>query len=80
MATKKIRFSIRENKYAVQIPQEFQLGGGKIKIQPCGNTPLFRHKKLSWAPLMDSLKKFLEDFMPQGRPQHAFQMRKRPFA
>lgn len=45
MATKKIRFSIRENKCAVQIPQEFQLGGGKIKIQPCGNTPLFRHKK-----------------------------------
>lgn len=80
MATKKIRFSISENKCAVQIPQEFQLGGGKIKIQPRGNTPLFRPQKLSWAPLMDSLKKFSEDFMPQGRPQPAFHKRKRPFA
>jgi antitoxin VapB len=80
MATKKTRLSMRENSRAVGIPREFQLDGDKIDIQPLGNTPVFHPQKLSWTPLMDSPKKFSEDFMAQGRLQPALHKRKRPFA
>ena len=80
MATKKTRLSMSENSRAVGIPREFQLDGDKIDIQPLGNTPVFHPQKLSWTPLMDSPKKFSEDFMAQGRLQPAIQRRKRLFA
>ena len=80
MATKKTRLFMSGNSQAVRIPREFQLDGEKVEIQPCGNTQVFRPEKLSWTTLMDSLKKFSEDFMAQGRRQPAIQKRKRPFA
>ena len=66
MATKKTRFFMSGNSHAVQIPRE---------IQQRGNTLVIRPKKLSWAPLMDSLTKFTADFMEQGRRQPAIQNR-----
>ena len=79
MATKKTRLFMSGNSQAVRIPREFQLDGDEVEIQQRGNTLVIRPKKLSWAPLMDSLKKFTADFMVQGRRQPAVQKRKRPF-
>ena len=67
------------NSQAVRIPREFQLDGNEVEIQQRGNPLIIRPKKLSWAPLMDSLTKFTVDFMEQGRRQTAIQKRKRPF-
>ena len=69
MARKKTRLSMGGNSQSVQIPREFQLDGGKVEIQPRGNTNVIRLQKLSWAPLLGSLKKFSADFMSQGRRQ-----------
>ena len=80
MATKKTRFSIEDNIHPDRIPREFQLDSDKIEIQPHGNTQVLRPQQLSWAPLLDSLKKFTGDFMAQGRRQPALHKRKRPFA
>lgn len=52
----------------------------KTRLFMSGNISIIRSKKLSWVPLMDSLKKFTANFMAQGRRQPAVQMRKRPFA
>jgi len=68
------------NSQVVRIPREFKLDGDEVEIQQRGNTFVIRPKKLSWAPLMDSLKKFTADFMAQSRRQPAIQKRKRPFA
>lgn len=68
------------NSQAVRIPREFQLEGDEVEIQRRGNTLVIRPKKLSWDPLIDSLKEFSPDFMKQGRQQSVPQKRKRPFA
>jgi virulence-associated protein VagC len=69
MTTKKTRLSMTGNSDAVGIPQEFQIGSGKTEIQPRGDTQVIRPQQLSWAPLIDSLKKFSTDYMVQGRRQ-----------
>ncbi len=51
------------NSQVVRIPREFKLDGDEVEIQQRGNTLVIRPKKFSWAPLMDSLKKFTADFM-----------------
>jgi antitoxin VapB len=79
MASKKTRLFMSGNSQAVRIPREFQLEGEEVEIQRRGNTLVIRPKKLSWTPLTDSLKKFTEDFMGQGRRQPAIQKRKRSF-
>ena len=66
MATKKTRLSMSGNSHPVQIPRKFQLSA---------NTQIVHPQKLSWAPLMDSLKKFTADFMERGRRQPAIQKR-----
>ena len=80
MSSKKTRLFMSGNSQAVRIPREFQLEGEEVEIQRRGNTLVIRPKKLSWAPLIDSLKEFSSDFMQQGRRQSAAQKRKRPFA
>jgi antitoxin VapB len=76
MATKKTRlFMMSGNSQAVRIPREFQLDGDEVEIQQRGDTLVIRLKKISWAPLMDSLKKFTADFMTQGRRQPAIPKR-----
>jgi antitoxin VapB len=80
MSSKKTRLFMSGNSQAVRIPREFQMEGDEVEIQRRGNTLVIRPKKLSWVPLIDSLKEFSSDFMPQGRRQPALQKRKRPFA
>jgi virulence-associated protein VagC len=66
MTTKKTRLSMSGNSHPVQIPRKFQLSG---------NTQIVHPQKLSWATLMDSLKKFSADFLEQRRRQPAIQKR-----
>ena len=80
MATKKTRFSISGINHAVGIPREFHLNGDNIETQLRGDTQILLPQRLSWAPLLDSLKKFTGDFMAQSRQQPAIHKRKRLFA
>ncbi len=80
MTAKTTRLFMSGNSQAVRIPREFKLDGDEVEIIRRGNTLVIRPKKLSWAPLVESLKEFSSDFMPQGRRQPALQKRKRPFA
>ena len=67
------------NSQAVRIPKEFQLQGDEVDIQRRGSTLVLRPKRASWTPLIESLEKFTDDFMKDGRKQPPLQKRKRPF-
>ena len=67
------------NSQAVRIPKEFQLEGDEVEIQKRGTSLVLRPKRTSWSTLFDSLDKFTEDFMKDGRNQPPPQKRKRAF-
>lgn len=79
MAAKKTRLFMSGNSQAVRIPREFQMDGDEVEIQRRGNTLVIRPAKPSWDPLIESLREFSDDFMPEGRHQPAVQKRTRPF-
>jgi antitoxin VapB len=68
------------NSQAVRIPKDFQLVGDKVEIKKRGDSLVLRPKKRSWAALIESLKKFTDDFMREGRKQRPVQKRDRPFS
>lgn len=68
------------NSQAVRIPKEFQLEGDEVEIQKKGNSLVLRPKKKSWKSLVESLDKFTEDFMANGRRQPTIQKRSRMFS
>ena len=68
------------NSQAVRIPKEFQLEGDEVEIQKKGNTLILRPKKKSWTSLFESLDKFTEDFMANGRRQPPIQKRTKLFS
>ena len=63
------------NSQAVRIPKEFHLEGEEVEIRRKGGSLILRSKKQSWAALIDSLKKFTDDFMEDGRRQPPVQDR-----
>ena len=67
------------NSQAVRIPKEFHLEGEEVEIRRKGGALILRSKKQSWAALIDSLKKFTDDFMEDGRRQPPLQDRGRAF-
>jgi antitoxin VapB len=67
------------NSQAVRIPKEFQLEGDEVEIQRRGSTLVLRPKRSSWTALTESLEKFTDDFMKDGRNQPPLQKRKRAF-
>ena len=67
------------NSQAVRIPKEFHLEGEEVEIRRKGDMLILRPKKRSWAALADSLKKFTDDFMAEGRRQPPVQERGRTF-
>lgn len=67
------------NSQAVRIPKEFQLQGDEVEIQKKGEVLVLRPKKKSWAALVQSLRKFTDDFMEKGRNQPPVQKRGRTF-
>ncbi len=68
------------NSQAVRIPKEFQMEGEEVEIQKKGNSLVLRPKKKSWASLVESLEKFTEDFMANGRRQPRIQKRSKLFS
>ena len=67
------------NSQAVRIPKEFQLEGSEVEIVKSGSSLVLRPCKKSWAPLFDSLNKFSDDFMKDGRKQPRPEKREKPF-
>lgn len=67
------------NSQAVRIPKEFHLEGEEVEIRRKGESLILRPKKQSWAALIDSLEKFTDDFMADGRRQPPVQDRSRAF-
>ena len=67
------------NSQAVRIPKEFHLEGEEVEIRRKGKSLIHRPKKQSWAALIDSLEKFTDDFMADGRRQPPVQDRSRAF-
>ena len=63
------------NSQAVRIPKEFHLEGQEVEIRKRGGSLILRPKKQSWAALIESLQKFTDDFMVQGRNQPPVQNR-----
>jgi antitoxin VapB len=57
------------NSQAVRIPKEFHLEAGEVEIRRKGDSLILRPLKRSWASLFESLDKFTEDFMAEGRNQ-----------
>jgi antitoxin VapB len=68
------------NSQAVRIPKEFKLEGDKVEIQKRRNALVLSPTKKSWATLIESLEKFTDDFMKEGRKPHPVQKRDRPFS
>jgi antitoxin VapB len=67
------------NSQAVRIPKEFQLEGKEVEIVKSGSSLVLRPCKKSWAPLLESLNKFTDDFMTKGRKQPRTQKRQKAF-
>ena len=68
------------NSQAVRIPKEFQMKGDEVEIQRKGDLLLLRPRKRSWDSLSESLHKFTDDFMKDGRNQARVQRRGRAFS
>jgi antitoxin VapB len=67
------------NSQAVRIPKEFQLEGDEVEIRRKGDLLILRPKAQSWGTLIDSLTKFTDDFLADGRRQPPLQKRDRAF-
>lgn len=67
------------NSQAVRIPKEFHLEGEEVEIRRQGGSLILRPRKESWAALIDSLKKFTDDFMKEERRQPPTPVRRRSF-
>ena len=67
------------NSQAVRIPKEFQLEGDEVEIRRKGDQLILRPKSHSWGTLIDSLTKFTDDFLADGRRQPPLQKRDRAF-
>ena len=67
------------NSQAVRIPKEFHLEGEEVEIRRQGGSLILRPRRKSWAALIESLKKFSDDFMEQSRQQPRDQDRGRAF-
>ncbi len=68
------------NSQAVRIPKEFHLEGETVEMRKQGGSLILRSEKKSWAALIESLTKFSDDFMDEGRHQPPMQARGRPFS
>ena len=65
------------NSQAVRIPKEFHLEDEEVEIRREGRGLVLEPRKRSWTALFDSLDKFTDDFMAEGRRQPPLQRRRR---
>lgn len=68
------------NSRAVRIPKEFQMQGDEVEIERKGESLLLRPKRKSWDSFSESLHKFTDDFMRDGRDQPKVEKRGRAFS
>ena len=68
------------NSQAVRIPKEFRLPDGEVEITKDGDAVILRPKRRSWAPLIESLDRFTEDYLAGRRRQPRLERRKRSFS
>ncbi len=67
MQTAKIFINGRSQ--AVRLPKEFRFSGDNVFIKKVGNMVVLFPKDDPWAPLVDSLDMFTDDFMEtRGQP------------
>ena len=64
---------------AVRIPKEFRFEGKVVEIKKIGNNLILRPIPDSWDSLFNSLDKFTDDFMPEGREQPKQQAERETF-
>jgi antitoxin VapB len=67
------------NSQAVRIPKEFHIEADEVEIRRKGSALILRPMKKSWRTLIDSLSKFSDDFMQEGRQQPRAEQRRRAF-
>ena len=67
------------NSQAVRIPKEFLIEADEVEIRRRGDTILLRPKARSWAPLLESLEKFTDDFMTVRPKQPPLDKRPKAF-
>ena len=65
------------NGQAVRIPKEFHLDDDEVQIRRRGKTLVLEPRKRSWTQLFESLDKFTDDFIAEGRQQSTLQKRRR---
>jgi antitoxin VapB len=65
------------NSQAVRIPKEFRIDDEEVEIRRKGRAILLEPRKRSWTSLFESLDKFTDDFMADGRKQPPLQKRRR---
>jgi antitoxin VapB len=65
------------NSQAVTIPKEFQMQGDEVELLRKGELLLLRPRKRSWDAFGESLRKFTDDFMRDGRDQPQVEKRDR---
>ena len=65
------------NSQAVRIPKEFHIDDEEVEIRRKGRAIVLEPRKRSWTSLFDSLDKFTDDFMADGRNQPPVQKRRR---
>ena len=68
------------NCQAVRIPKEYQMAADEVEILKRGTALVLRPKGKSWAGFLQSLDKFTDDFMTNGRRQPRARKRARPFS
>ena len=67
------------NSQAVRIPKEFIIDADEVEIRKRGDTIVLRPTVRSWAPLIESLNEFSDDFMTGRRKQPAPDKRTKAF-
>jgi antitoxin VapB len=60
---------------AVRLPKDCRFGGSEVFVRKYEDIVILFSKRSPWAPLVDSLEKFTDDFMAE-RNQPAQQERK----
>ena len=63
---------------AVRLPKECRLDGEEVFVKRYSDMVLLIPKKSRWAPLVNSLDEFTEDFIAEGRKQPPPQKRRFP--
>jgi len=60
---------------AVRLPKDFRFDGNEVFVHKVGNAVVLLPVQHSWDTLFESLNKFSEDFMQDGRQQPVAQER-----